>query len=154
MTEPILLAYDGSDDSKRAVDAAGLLFGSRPAVVLNVAPSMTFAESMVATSSVVPGNAFEDLNKADALVRAEAGAARARRAGLDAEPRATIASTKWQGIVDVADELDAAAIVIGSQGLSGLRELAQGSVSHDVATHAGRPVLIVPPAHTTTKEQK
>lgn len=154
MTDPILIAYDGSNDSERAVDAAALLFGSRPAVVLNVAPSMTFAESMVATSAVVPGNAFEDLNKADALLRAEAGAARARRAGLDAEPRATIASTTWQGIVDVADELDAVAIVIGSQGLSGLREFAQGSVSHDVATHAGRPVLIVPPVHASARDKQ
>jgi nucleotide-binding universal stress UspA family protein len=106
---------------------------------------MTFAESMVATSSVVPGGVFEDLNTADALHRAEAGAVHACRAGFRAEPSTTIASTTWQGVVDVADELDAAAIVIGSRGLRGLRELAGGSVSHDVATHSTRPVLIVPP---------
>jgi hypothetical protein len=64
---------------------------------------------MTATSSLVPGRAFEDLNKADALRCAAAGAARARRAGLDAEERATIAPPTWQGIVDVADELDAQA---------------------------------------------
>jgi nucleotide-binding universal stress UspA family protein len=100
---------------------------------------------MAATSSLVPGSAFEDLNTADALRRAEAGAAQARRSGLHAVARATIASTTWQGIVDVADELDASVIVIGSRGLGGLRELARGSVSHEVATHARRPVLIVPP---------
>ena len=104
-------------DAERAIDAAAALFGPRHAVVLNVAPAMTFAEGMAATSSLVPGSAFEDLNKAEALRRAEAGAARARRAGLDAEARATIAPTTWQGIVDVADELDAAVIVIGSRGL-------------------------------------
>ena len=71
----------------------------------------------------------------------------ARRAGFDAEARATIAPTTWQGIVDVADELDAAVIVVGSCGLGGLREFTRGSVSHDVATHARRPVLIVPPPH-------
>ena len=109
---------------------------------------MTFAEGMAATSSLVPGSAFEDLNTAEALRLAEAGAARARRAGLDAEARATIAPTAWQGIVDVGDELDATLIVIGSRGLSGLREIAGGSVSHDVATHARRPVLIVPPPTT------
>jgi len=148
MTEQILICYDGSDDAERAVDTAAALLGPRDAVVLTVAPAMTFAESMAATSSVVPGGAFEDLNEADARRRAEAGAALARRAGLHAEARATIASTTWQGIVDVADELDAAAIVIGSRGLAGLREFAQGSVSHDVATHARRPVLIVPPPTT------
>jgi len=37
--------------------------------------------------------------------------------------------------------------VIGSRGLSGMRTLLEGSLSHQVATHAGRPVLIVPPPH-------
>ena len=143
----ILICYDGSNDSERAVDAAAALLGARRAVVLDVAPALTFAEGIAATSSLVPGTAFEDVNRADALRRAEAGAAYARRAGFDAEARATIAPTTWQGIVDIADELDAAAIVIGSRGLGGLRELTRGSVSHDVATHARRPVLIVPPPH-------
>jgi nucleotide-binding universal stress UspA family protein len=47
--------------------------------------------------------------------------------------------------VDVADTIDAAVIVLGSRGLKGAREVFEGSVSHDVAEHAGRPVLIVPP---------
>jgi nucleotide-binding universal stress UspA family protein len=145
MTQRILICYDGSKDAERAIDTAAALLGPRDAVVLTVGPSMTFAESMVATSSVVPGGAFDDLNTADALHRAEAGAVHACRAGFRAEPSATIASTTWQGVVDVADELDAAAIVIGSRGLRGLHGLAGGSVSHDVATHAARPVLIVPP---------
>jgi nucleotide-binding universal stress UspA family protein len=38
-------------------------------------------------------------------------------------------------------------IVIGSRGLKGMREILEGSLSHAVAEHAGRPVLIVPPAH-------
>jgi nucleotide-binding universal stress UspA family protein len=36
-------------------------------------------------------------------------------------------------------------IVIGSRGLSGAKEVFEGSVSHQVAEHARRPVLIVPP---------
>jgi nucleotide-binding universal stress UspA family protein len=145
MTEQILICYDGSEDAERAVDTAAALLGPRDAVVLTVAPAMTFAEGVAATSSLVPGGAFEDLNRADALRRAEAGALHARRAGFDAEARATIASTTWQGILDVADELDAAAIVIGSRGLGGFREFTRGSVSHDVATRTRRPLLIVPP---------
>jgi nucleotide-binding universal stress UspA family protein len=149
---PILVCYDGSNDAGRAIEAAAAVFGSRRAVVLTVAPAMTLAEGMAAASSTVPGTAFEDVNRVDALRRAESGAAHARRAGLDAEAQATIAPTTWQGIVDVADEVGAAVIVIGSRGLSGLRELARGSVSHDVATHARRPVLIVPPARTTEED--
>jgi nucleotide-binding universal stress UspA family protein len=145
VNEQILICWDGSEDSERAVDTAAALFGSRDAVVLNVGPAMTFAESTAATMPLAPGAAFEGLNQAGAVEQAEAGAAHARRAGLNAHPRGTLATTTWEGIVDVADELDAAVIVIGSRGLHGLHEFATGSVSHDVATHARRPVLIVPP---------
>ena len=51
----------------------------------------------------------------------------------------------WDGVVQVADEIDAAVIVLGSRGLTGAKELLEGSFSHAVASHAGRPVLIVPP---------
>ena len=145
MTQEILICYDGSSEADRAIDAAAALLGPRHAVVLNVAPAMTFAEGVAATSSLVPGGAFEDLNRAEALRYAEAGAAHARRAGFVAEARGTIASTTWKGIVDVAEEIDAAIIVIGSRGLGGFREVARGSAAHDVVTHARRPVLIVPP---------
>ena len=120
MTQQILICYDGSEDAERAVETAAALLGPRPAVVLSVAPAMTFAEGVAATSSPVPGGAFDDLNRAEALRIAEAGAAHGRRAGFEAEPRATIAPTTWQGIVDVADELDVAAIVIGSRRVTGV----------------------------------
>jgi nucleotide-binding universal stress UspA family protein len=144
---PILICYDGSADSDRAIDAAAALLGPHRAVVVDIGPLLTGAESVAAISSVVPGTAFEDLNMDNALEKARAGAARAREAGFDAEPRAELAEPFWAGIVDVADEIDAAVIVIGSRGLKGIREQFEGSVSHEVAEHAGRPVLIVPPAH-------
>ena len=148
MTEQILICYDGSEEAERAIDMAAALLGPRAAVVLTVAPATTFAEGVAATSSLVPGGAFEDLNRAEALRRAGAGAVRARRAGLDAEARATIASTTWQGIVDVADEIGASVIIIGSREAGRFRKFPAGSISHDLARHARRPVLIVPPATT------
>jgi len=36
-------------------------------------------------------------------------------------------------------------IVVGSRGLSGARELFEGSLSHELMSHAGRPLLIIPP---------
>ena len=141
----ILICYDGSDEARHAIDVSAELLGSRRAVVLDVGPVLTTAESFATMSSVVPGPAFEDLNADDALERARAGAAIATRAGFDARARGEAAGPTWQGIVDVADEIDADVIVIGSRGLNGARELFEGSVSHDVAAHARRPVLIVPP---------
>ena len=81
----------------------------------------------------------------DARQRAEVGAEHARKAGFEAKPRADLSAPAWEGIVAVADEIDAPVIVLGSRGLKGVREVFEGSVSHDVAEHASRPVLIVPP---------
>jgi nucleotide-binding universal stress UspA family protein len=146
---PILFCYDGSDNADRAIEVTAGLLGSRRSVVLDVGPPLTAAESLAMTSPVVPGAAFEDLNTADALTRARAGAERAITAGFDAEARATIGAPTWEGILDVADEIDASVIVLGSRGLSGAREVFLGSVSRDVAEHSTRPVLIVPPARGT-----
>ncbi len=142
---PILICYDGSADSDRAIETAATLFGGRRAVVADIGPLLTASESVAALESVIPGTAFEDLNTDSALEIARAGAERARRAGFDAEARAELSSATWEGIVDVAEEIDAAVIVLGSRGLSGIRERLNGSVSHEVAEHSRRPVLIVPP---------
>jgi nucleotide-binding universal stress UspA family protein len=144
---PILICYDGSAGSDRAIEAAAQLLGPRRAVVVDIGPTLTAAESVAALSSVVPGTAFDDLNTDSALEKARAGATRARDAGFAAEPRAELEEPYWQGIVDVADDIDATVIVIGSRGLKGIHEQLEGSVSHEVAEHAGRPVLIVPPPH-------
>jgi nucleotide-binding universal stress UspA family protein len=143
--EPILICYDDSPDAVRAIEAAAALLGPRRAVVVDVLPWMTRAESMAATSSIVPGNAFEALNEAEARRIADRGAEIARSAGLQAEPRGQLASSTWQGIVDVADELDVAVIVIGSRSPTGMKKVFDASLSQQVAEHAGRPVLIVPP---------
>jgi nucleotide-binding universal stress UspA family protein len=144
---PILICYDGSADAARAIEAAATLLGPRRAVVLDIGPPITGAESVAMISAVVPGNAFEELNAGEAGQVASRGAEIARSSGFDAEARDVLAAPTWQGIVDAANELDAAVIVIGSRGLSGLREIVDGSLSHQVAEHAGRPVLIVPPPH-------
>jgi nucleotide-binding universal stress UspA family protein len=145
-TQPILICYDGSAESERAIDRAAELLGPRDAVVVGVSPIMTFSESVtVETNSVVPGDAYEELNRSAALEHAEAGAAHARRAGFTAKPRAELANEVWSGIVVAADDIDASLIVLGSRGLHGVRERVAGSVSHDVVTHVHRPVLIVPP---------
>lgn len=142
---PVLICYDGSDEAGRAIDVAAAVLVPTTAVVLDVAPPLTPAEQVATIASVVPGtHGFHDLNEADALQRAQVGAERAMRAGFRAHARGEVGAPIWDAIVEVADELDAAVIVIGSRGLSGLREAAQGSVSHAVVEHARRPVLIVP----------
>jgi len=144
---PILICYDGSKEATHAIDAAAALLGRRRAVVLDIGPLLTAAESLAAVSSVVPGDAFEDLNETAAKDNARDGATHARQAGFAAEARGELDTPTWEGIISVADEIDADAIVLGSRGYTGAREFFEGSVSHQVAAHAHRPVLIVPPAN-------
>jgi nucleotide-binding universal stress UspA family protein len=49
----------------------------------------------------------------------------------------------WKTIVEIADHDDAATIVMGSRGLTGLRAMLLGSVSSAVVHHADRPTLII-----------
>lgn len=139
---PILICYDDSQEARHAVDVAAGLFPGRNAVVLDVAPFLTAAESIAETSLVAPN--FGQLNEDDALARARVGTTLAVSAGLRAEARANLAAPTWEGIVDVADEIGAAVIVTGTRPHTGARELFEGSVSHDVAEHSRLPVLIVP----------
>jgi nucleotide-binding universal stress UspA family protein len=141
---PILFCYDDSEGSRHAIDAAAALFPDRHAGVPDVAPALTVEESYATIGRITPD--FAEVNKEDALSRAEIGARLARRAGFEAEAATETAVPTWDGVIDVSEKIDAAAIVVGSRGLTGLRELVEGSFSHDVAEHAGRPVLIVPPS--------
>jgi nucleotide-binding universal stress UspA family protein len=139
----ILICYDGSEGARRSIPAARNVLGPRRAVVLDVAPVVTAAKSYAVMASAIGGAEFERLNAAEALQRATEGAHLARAAGFEVEPRSELAALTWEGVLNVAGEVDV--IVIGSRGLAGVREHVEGSVSHELAEHSGRPVLVVPP---------
>src|SRR4051794_5759606 len=82
LNSPILICYDGSDGAERAIDVAADLLGPRHAVVLDVGPPLTTAESLAVMSPVSPASMFEEVNADDARRRANEGAERARNAGF------------------------------------------------------------------------
>ena len=90
--------------------------------------------------------AFE-LNRAaaaDAGRVADDGVRVALEAGLRAEPLAVEATgAVWKTIVEIADRHDAAAIVMGSRGLTDWGSMLLGSVSSPVVQHADRPTLVI-----------
>jgi nucleotide-binding universal stress UspA family protein len=141
---PILICYDGSPGARRAITGAAHLLPGLRAVVLDVGQVLTVAESYAAFGPAVPD--FEEYNAEQARAQAEAGAEYARRAGFTAEARADVAAPTWAGVVDVANEIDAAVIVVGSRGLRGIKERLEGSVSYQIAEHAAalRPAEPVP----------
>jgi nucleotide-binding universal stress UspA family protein len=146
---PVLLCYDGSDDARRAIEEAGRLLRPGGATVVTVWQRVTYAINTYGAAAM----AAPDTTKVDhgleqtAARQAAEGADLARTAGFDAEP-ATVEAVGpfWDTLLRTADERDATMIVLGSRGLSGIKSVLLGSVSHGVAQHSPRPVLIVPPA--------
>jgi nucleotide-binding universal stress UspA family protein len=74
---------------------------------------------------------------------AEQGAAIARDLGFEVETHTPSDSPLWRGIVALADEVDAGAIVVGARGLSAVKSALIGSTSNGVVHHTTRPVLVV-----------
>jgi nucleotide-binding universal stress UspA family protein len=142
---PILFCYDGSPQARYAIEAARDLLSPRLAVVLNVGSLEAVSEVYAAGGS---GAARYEREAYDAMIAlAEEGAQLARVGGFPAEARAEFDTDVWRSIVDVAHQLEATVVVLGPRGLHGLRELVEGDVSHQVAIHAHRPVLVVPTPH-------
>lgn len=154
---PILIGYDGSENARHAIRRAGELFPGRLTLILC---AWEPAESAVALhggiGSTVGLSANESLRDIDATARGIAerasneGAEVARQAGLAAQPMVVQNNAPiWETIVQVADEVDAVLIVLGSRGLRGVRSLVLGSVSHQVTHHAHQPVLVIPSPELT-----
>lgn len=143
---PLILCYDGSEDAKRAIEQAGVLFSGSHALVLTVWRSTTSLGSVGWSGATVMPNfaGLDDAAFEAAAIRADEGVSLARRAGLEAEPLAVEADGPiWEAIVETADRRQAAVIVLGSRGLTGLRSILLGSVSGTVVHQAHRPTLVI-----------
>ena len=142
-TRPVLIAYDGSDAARAAITRAGELVGPRPAQVLTTWQPV----SLGVATGVAPPVYIPDLETAyeqRATETAAEGVALATAAGFSAEPVVVPEPNGcWTAILDAADAADAALIVMGARGLSGVKSALLGSVSAGVVHHSKRPVLVV-----------
>jgi nucleotide-binding universal stress UspA family protein len=146
----ILICYDGSPDSRAAVEHAAELFGDQPATVLTVwEPFVEMAARSSLGIGLVPfaqdPEEIDEASRKAAEQTAAEGAELARGLGMTVDPKtASQAPTTARTILAEADTIDASAIVMGSRGLTGVKSLLLGSVSHEVVQHADRAVVVVP----------
>jgi nucleotide-binding universal stress UspA family protein len=148
----IVIAFDGSEASRVALERAAELFPGRPAVIATVwEPGLIMQPAVYDSFGSLPRPPdLEMVAEVDRAQRdratdvARAGAELAGSLGLVAEPRSVedqvdVADT----LVDLAETTDAAAIVIGSHGVTGFRSRIVGSVARKLLAHCRCPVVVV-----------
>jgi nucleotide-binding universal stress UspA family protein len=146
---PVLFCFDGSDGSRAAMRAAVDLV-DRPvdAVALTVWETVATRLALAgafAAGATAGGGDLDDEERSYARSVAEEGALELRKHGYQASP---MVRESFEGvpraILDAADEVAARLIVCGQRGRGVLRSTLLGSVSHALASHARRPILIAP----------
>jgi nucleotide-binding universal stress UspA family protein len=150
---PVLIAYDGSDTARHAVREAARLLGSREVLVVTIwEPALAYESSMPTAAMEMPpvpvdvegAREIEEELHQRARGTAQEGAELARSIGLEAKGLAIADEVHVaDAIIDAARKRGAAAIVVGSRGLKGLRARLEGSTSNAVVKNAPCPVLVV-----------
>jgi nucleotide-binding universal stress UspA family protein len=150
----LLIAYDGSELSQRAIERAGEILPACAAVVLTVYEPVTpvLPTPMGAAMAADAAVGFDDEHAAETVRRragevAQAGAHLARQVGLTVQTQTACAHGTAgiaDAIVEKAAEAGATLIVLGSHGRSVLGAALLGSVSCAVLHRSALPVLVVP----------
>ena len=137
----VLLATDGSKDAELALTTAVDLANSTNSElhVVTVAPG--YPSYDIRNPAVV-----EQLRKQAEDILNEQVEKIEQSGGKVAEKHLRIAERyRAQQIVQVAEEIGAGLIIMGSRGLGGVRRALIGSVSDSVVRHAHCPVMVVRP---------
>jgi nucleotide-binding universal stress UspA family protein len=146
---PVLFCFDGSDGSRVAMRAAAAMI-DRPvdAVVLTVWETVATRLALAgafAAGTTTGGADLDAEEESYARSVAEEGALHGSEHGYEASP---MVKESFDGIaraiLETAEDISARLIVCGQRGRGALRSTLLGSVSHTLASHTRRPLLIAP----------
>jgi nucleotide-binding universal stress UspA family protein len=153
MSRPVVVSFDGSAPSAAALRVAADELPGRHLLIVSVwEPGFTTAmltptdASGLSFATPDPNQivAVDRLQRDHATQVAESGVAMAERLGATAEAiptrdEASVAET----LCSIADQHDAALIVVGSRGLGAVKARLLGSTTRRLLHDARRPVLVV-----------
>lgn len=144
LPERILLAVDGSEESRLAVQAAAEL-SEKTGAEVHIAHVLPSPERMYGPhfySADVKGSLLERVER-DAREFLDRQAGKISSAGGKVGGTRLASGNAPAEIVKLAEELHADLTILGSRGLGGVRRALMGSVSDSVVRHAHSPVLVV-----------
>lgn len=138
----ILLAYDGSKASNKALDRAIELTKAVPGALIDVVHVFDFPRVFIGEGlAPIPASVNKDFyDLAEQTVEEVKNRLTETGVNFNAE---MIQGAPAEILLEYAKEKGSDLIVIGSRGLGGIREFMLGSVSHNVVQHARIPVLVV-----------
>jgi nucleotide-binding universal stress UspA family protein len=140
--ESIVVGTDGSDTAKRAVAEAVRLGRALDAVVHIVSAFEPVRDAHIAGAPEGAAKVWAPLPDAEVQAVLEQAAANARIEGVSVETHAVHASAA-DALLEVAGQIEAGLIVVGSKGMHGAKRLVLGSVPNKVSHRATCNVLIV-----------
>jgi len=146
MPKTILVPFDGSGYANRAIDYAGDLASKYDAkVVLLHAIHYRFGRLPEELHQYAVAEHLDGREEVHAVVEKLLASAeiRAKNAGAEDIEVESREGDPAGVILDAAKSYNADLIVMGNRGLSGLKGLMVGSVSHKIVDHAEVPVTIV-----------
>jgi nucleotide-binding universal stress UspA family protein len=130
----ILVAYDGSEHSRRALEWAARLDGDAAVSIISVAPTLEASASV--PEAIDPRSDVDvhrrELNEAATVLE---------ESGVKAEMMLKVGHPAEE-IIDAAVEGEFDLIIIGIHGMSAMRRFLIGSVADRVVRHALVPVLV------------
>lgn len=141
----ILVAFDGSSDSMKAVRRACALSGEMKAflAVVHVYSVPSLAYGGPGPMPLVDYKSLEESARSKAKEIIAQAEAACKQEGVQAKFEILEATSIVQAILEFAEKQGIDLIVMGTRGMTGFKKLLLGSVSDGVVTHAHCAVLVV-----------
>jgi nucleotide-binding universal stress UspA family protein len=139
----IVVGVDGSEHAEAAVEWAVRMakgMGSEVIAVFAIAPPIYFETGYAAPIAPVQ---FDPEWRARMEKEFEGAWCKSLR-GAGVQYRTVMEDGRPASVIaKVADSVDADVVVVGRRGRGGIAELVLGSVSHELALHCKRPILLI-----------